>query len=341
METNCTGSKRGVNLPLLAAAAVCTVSAILLLGAAFLRKDIEVSADGTVQSYKTYKTTIGEFLAEKDIGLDPEDKVYPGKDFKLQDDMTIVIKRAVPIVLTDGGVRKELKTTENTVGDFLAAKGIVLGDKDKVYPDPDARLVPNADVRITRTEEKTVTEQKELSYDVAKRENGNMVRGATKIVRQGEKGLAEVTYKVIYEDGKEKTRATLAERIIKKPLSQIVEIGTLSSLKTSRGDNIRYTKQLNMVATAYDASYASTGKKPGDKNYGITCTGIRVREGIAAVDPKVIPLGTKLYVEGYGYALAADTGGAIKGNRIDLFYNDSSKVNRFGMKKLKVYVLDD
>ncbi|MDI6600912.1 MAG: ubiquitin-like domain-containing protein [Thermoanaerobacteraceae bacterium] len=300
-----------------------------------------VSVDGTVQSYKTYKTTVGELLTEKNIELEPEDEVYPGIDVKLEDDMVITIKKAVPIVLTDGGVTKELKTTEETVGDFLKAKGIVLGDKDKVFPNPDDRLVPYVNVKITRIEEKTLVEQKKLPYDVTKRENRNMDQGTTKVVQEGEEGLAEVTYNVTYEDGKEKTREVLAERIIKQPLSKIVEVGTLGVLKTSRGDTIRYTKQLTMIATAYDATYESTGKRPGDRDYGITYTGVPVREGIVAVDPKVIPLGTKLYVEGYGYALAADIGGAIKGNRIDLYYDDPKKVDRFGVKKLKVYVLAD
>jgi Domain of unknown function (DUF348)./G5 domain./3D domain. len=341
METNCTGSKNWISLPILTAAIVCTVAFVLFLGVMFLEKDVKVSVDGTVQSYKTYKTTVGEFLTEKGIELGPEDKVYPGRDIKLKDGMTVTINKAVPIILTDGGVTKELKTTEKTVGDFLKASNIVLGDSDKVFPGLTAALVPYVNIKITRVTEKTVVEQKEIPYDVSKRENRKMDQGTTKVVQEGENGLAEVTYRVTYEDGKEKTREVLAERIIKEPLSKIIEVGTLGVLKTSRGDTIRYTKVLTMTATAYDATYESTGKKPGDKGYGITYSGIPVREGIVAVDPRVIPLGTKLYVEGYGYALAADTGGAIKGNRIDLYYDDPKVVARFGIQKRKVYILAD
>ena len=95
-----------------------------------------------------------------------------------------------------------------------------------------------------------------------------------------------------------------------------------------------------MSSTAYDISFESCGKNPGDKYYGITASGIPVRPGIVAVDPRVIPLGTWLYVEGYGIALAADKGGAIKGNRIDLFYESTKVVDRYGRKTVKVYVLD-
>ena len=100
-----------------------------------------------------------------------------------------------------------------------------------------------------------------------------------------------------------------------------------------------------MEATAYDLSYQSTGKRPGDKAYGITASGMKAGPGVVAVDPKVIPLGTKLYIESmdstkdYGYAVAGDTGGAIKGNRIDLFFFSSSDVRRFGRRNVRVKVL--
>lgn len=74
-----------------------------------------------------------------------------------------------------------------------------------------------------------------------------------------------------------------------------------------------------MLATAYTAGPESTGKAPGDPGYGITATGLPARPGVAAVDPKVIPLGSVLWVEGYGLAVALDTGSAIRGNRIDRY----------------------
>ncbi len=93
------------------------------------------------------------------------------------------------------------------------------------------------------------------------------------------------------------------------------------------------------------ASFADTGKRPGDSGFGITATGATVRKGIIAVDPRVIPLGTRVYVEvlgsaaDYGYAVAADVGGAIKGNKIDVYLTSTGAVNAWGVKKVKVYVL--
>lgn len=103
--------------------------------------------------------------------------------------------------------------------------------------------------------------------------------------------------------------------------------------------NKQYVKELVMSATAYTADYASTGKNPGDPGFGITYSGMKARVGVVAVDPTVIPLGTELYIEGYGYAVAGDIGSAIKGAKIDLFFNTSRECTNYGRQKVLVYVL--
>jgi 3D (Asp-Asp-Asp) domain-containing protein len=97
---------------------------------------------------------------------------------------------------------------------------------------------------------------------------------------------------------------------------------------------------MTMVATAYDPGPASTGKSPGHPAYGITASGMRAGHGVVAVDPRVIPLGTRLYIPGYGNAIAGDTGGAIKGQRIDLGFATYNEAIRYGRQTVTVYVLD-
>lgn len=96
-----------------------------------------------------------------------------------------------------------------------------------------------------------------------------------------------------------------------------------------------YTKIIDVTATAYAPGVADNGHW-GDKTY----VGTLVRKGVVAVDPSVIPMGTKLWVEGYGYAVAEDQGSAIKGNRIDLAFNDRQTALDYGIQKVKVYVLE-
>ncbi|HZK33478.1 MAG TPA: 3D domain-containing protein, partial [Tissierellaceae bacterium] len=135
------------------------------------------------------------------------------------------------------------------------------------------------------------------------------------------------------------------EEILSEPVSNIVEKGTKALVVTSRG-NTSFRKAITMSATAYDLSFESCGKHPGHPAYGITASGTHARPGVVAVDPRVIPLGTKLYVESldgtpdYGFASAEDKGGAIKGNKIDLFFESSTDVRNFGRRKVKVYILD-
>ncbi|MGE5404844.1 MAG: 3D domain-containing protein, partial [Candidatus Saccharibacteria bacterium] len=114
--------------------------------------------------------------------------------------------------------------------------------------------------------------------------------------------------------------------------------GVLANLTGSNSEEISQTgnRVVNMVATAYDDSDECNYPFGGYPSF----IGLPLRVGIVAVDPSFIPLGTKLYVQGYGEAIAADTGGAIKGNRIDLFYPTHKSASDFGIQNVKVYILD-
>ncbi|MEX2460066.1 MAG: 3D domain-containing protein [Paenibacillaceae bacterium] len=102
-------------------------------------------------------------------------------------------------------------------------------------------------------------------------------------------------------------------------------------------------ESVEVMATGYTAGIESTGKSSGHPQYGVTFSGVKVRKGLVstiAADIKVFPLGTLLYIPGYGYGLVADTGSAIKGNKIDLFYQNKKEVYaKWGKKKVNVYVL--
>lgn len=108
---------------------------------------------------------------------------------------------------------------------------------------------------------------------------------------------------------------------------------TPETVETVKSGELNYSKVLTMDATSYTDDPAENG------GYSTTRMGTPLRYGVVAVDPSVIPLGTKLYVEGYGYAVAEDTGGAIKGNRIDVCYTDKAKAHAFGRRNVKVYIL--
>lgn len=115
-------------------------------------------------------------------------------------------------------------------------------------------------------------------------------------------------------------------------VSGIVDKETFTYLGRLAGEPSRYSRSLVMKASAY------TANDPGNGSY--TYRGNVLRKGLVAVDPSVIPLGTRLYIKGYGYAIADDVGGAIKGNRIDLAYDSRRDALDFGVQRVTVYILD-
>ena len=148
----------------------------------------------------------------------------------------------------------------------------------------------------------------------------------------GTDGALITTYRVTLLNGKPVAKVPVkTER--KEPVNDVVVVGK-PSIAVSRSSYSR-KKSMTMHASAYDTSPQTL---PGST--GRTATGIQARYGVVAVDPRVIKLGTYVYVEGYGFAIAADTGGAIKGNRIDLCFNSRREALNFGRKTVKVHILE-
>jgi 3D (Asp-Asp-Asp) domain-containing protein len=256
----------------------------------------------------------------------------------------ITIKRAVPIYVLIDGQEKQVMTYNDTVKEAFESNSIQLGKLDKVLnASLQDKVVKDMKIQVVRVREEIVKEQMPILYQVESRENDHLDKGTEKTVTEGKNGTREKAYKVVYEDNKEISKELVNNSVISNPVNKVVETGTVLTYHTARGDVIRYKKVLNMRATAYTATYADTGKGPGDSGFGITYTGVRVRKGIIAVDPRVIPLGSRVYVEvmgkvtDYGYAVAADTGSAIKGDLIDLYFDSQATVNSWGCKRVRVY----
>ena len=317
---------------------------------AFLKKDVIINDNGSQLVFKTMKSTVGETLEQNSISVSPDDYISVSPDTELQRMKAneIIIKRAVPVNILSDGTEFRLMTYRDTVGEALAVSPVKPEGLDRLEGvKPGDRIEKEMYIRIIRVKEDIVTEKETIPYQTLKRENARLDKGTEKVVKRGEEGIREKQYKVVTEDGIETLRELVKDSVVLDPINMIMEFGTVLNHKTARGDTIRYKKVLDMKATAYTASFKDTGKHPGDPGFGITRTGIRAKKGVIAVDPKVIPLGTRVYVEvagstpDYGFALAADTGGAIKNNKIDLYFDDQDFVDKWGAKKVKVYILLD
>lgn len=160
--------------------------------------------------------------------------------------------------------------------------------------------------------------------------------GQTNIARAGQAGLLERTYKVTYRDDVPVAYHYQGRRVIKAPVDMIIDAGytdRAARAMPSRSGLYTRTSEIDMVATGYSPMEGSGS--------GRCANGMRAGYGVVAVDPRLIPLGSKLFIEGYGYAFAGDTGGAIKGHRIDLGQNTYHAASMVGRRKVRVYVLND
>jgi uncharacterized protein YabE (DUF348 family) len=260
----------------------------------------------------------------------------------------IQIQRAISMKVLADGAEHMIHTTQKTIKDAINHSFIHLGDKDRVLEaDIEDGVVEGMRISLVRVDEIEEIMESPVEYDTIRRESEELAKGEEKVLREGQEGLSKKVFNVILENGEEVSRNLFKELVITPPVNKIVGYGGNDSYRTSRGGVIRAKEVIRMSATSYSSSYRHTGKTPDHPYYGITATGVRAREGIVAVDPNVIPLGSKLYVEleegipDYGFAIAADTGGAVKGNIIDLYFDDEDRISAFGRRRAKVYILEN
>jgi 3D (Asp-Asp-Asp) domain-containing protein len=283
-------------------------------------------------------------LTSNGIKIGPRDKVIPSLDSEVKDKSKLIIKRAVKVEVAVDGKKLSIESAEDNVENLLENENIKTSNMDKIYPSREHAIVKGMKIVVTRVQIKELRESRPIEYETVLKSDAQVKYGAKRLLREGQKGEKEITTRVIYEDGKEVSRKIIREIVKKEPVQKVVAIGTLANSTLSRGGSTNYARHIKMRATAYTADYQSTGKRPGDPAFGITASGTVAKRSIGnyssiAVDPRVIPLGTRLYVEGYGYAIAEDTGGAIKGNRVDLFFNSGSEAINWGVKWVNVYVI--
>lgn len=183
----------------------------------------------------------------------------------------------------------------------------------------------NHGFQTTKIETRTVEVPVVVQYERV----DTLPKGEEKVLQEGTVGLDEVQEEVHYNHGEVVDTKELQRTTITPMKPKIIRAGT-RDIEVSRSYN-RVKEVITMEATAYLPTDGG-----GD---GITATGIPARHGVVAVDPNVIPLGTRVYIPGYGEAIAADTGGDIVGNRIDVVLEDYGSAMQFGRRTVDVYIL--
>ncbi len=240
------------------------------------------------------------------------------------------LKRAIPIeVVADGKVYR-FRSSSRTPGEVLSDLQIRLGPHDRVFPAGDVPLWSGATVRVVRIRRAAAARRVPLPVPVVYRSDPSLPRGRVVVV-PGRPGVKVQRYLQTFADGKLVSQSFLGQEVVRPSTPRVVRTGT-RVMVASRGAFAGY-EYLDMVATAY-APWCCRGVDH------ITATGLRAGYGVVAVDPRVIPLGSRLYIEGYGYAVAGDVGSAIRGLRIDLGMDTARLARQFGRRYVRVYIVE-
>lgn len=250
------------------------------------------------------------------------------------DVFSVTVKEKYDVTVVADGKTVSCHTGDAQVSAVLRQAGIELGENDLVSPSLDTKITEPTQITVTRVTKKQKTETQAVPFTTETRSTSELYTGESRVAQQGVNGVKEITLEYTYHDGVQVSCAQVGEKVVTEPVTKIVENGTKQPAVATTGGTVAYSRVLTVEATAYSGG-------------GVTASGTRARVGAIAVDPRVIPLGSKLYITSadgkswvYGYAVAEDTGGAIKGNRIDLYFNSESQCNSFGRQTAKVYILN-
>ncbi len=306
-------------------------------------KNVTVQNKDELYSIQTLASTTAELALSLPAGMAPADGLVDadsGLPGSIKDGGIYKVLPAYEVNIYADGCRYPVQMAYGTVTDAIHLSGVVLTGEDIVTPAETEALYPGMEIRVTRVLTVYNSETVDLPYDTEYRINHYLAPGEEVVTVEGHMGQVLQKTATVFHDG-EAVSYDCQEIIATPAVNRVVECGAwnvknnpASQMVEGVIDGYAYSKVITASATAYC-------------DQGKTASGIHSKEGVVAVDPRVIPLGTRLYIEStdgswsYGVCLAGDTGGAIKGNKVDLFYDSYSRCMQFGRRSCNIYVLCD
>ncbi|MEB1809649.1 MAG: ubiquitin-like domain-containing protein [Bacillaceae bacterium] len=316
-----------------------------------MAKEINVAINGDEKQVWTTADSVEDLIAQLDITVKEHDKISPSLNTEIQPEMNVTYESAFMVRVKSDGEEHEVWTTSTTVADFLEKESITLGELDRVEPALEDILNTEEEIKVVRVEKVTDVVEETVAFATVTKNDSSLQKGKEKVVDSGQSGLVEKHYEVVLEDGKEVSRELIKTETTRESKDRVVAVGTRQPTPTvSRGSSPTQTstsqsspsqsspsgKTLRVSATAYTANCSGCS--------GITATGINLKNNrnmkVIAVDPNVIPLGSRVHVEGYGTAIAGDTGGAIRGNKIDVHVPTKADAFNWGRRTVTITILD-
>lgn len=366
---------------LIVVAVLAAAVGALLSQTVFAQTSYIITDGDRVTVHRSYSSDPYEVLTEAGIELEEEDTYETG----YADGMNqITVRRMQMVTVINRGAQSVIGTYGETAGSLLARMGITPGTGDTLSCSSETQTYDGMTIELVHTETRIEEEDTTVPYPVNYYEDPDLEPGAEIVLVAGQNGLTHVKSEVTYRNGKEVSRVIVQETVKTKPVTQLVirgvdrtimeqpadpepaeqaapaassgtASGSSSSGSSSSGGS-RYDGSAetsgNVIMTSSGESYTyvdvmtcSTTAYTCEGYVGHTYSGTLARVGAIAVDPTVIPLGTKMYVVSndgqyvYGYCVAEDIGGGIKGNKIDLYFDTYAECWDFGVRMCTVYIL--
>lgn len=306
--------------------------------------------------YMVYSSTASdptEILDEAGFVVGEQDQVIAN----LEDGKTeITIQRAQSVEIFNCGHVILAVSPGETVGEILDRYHVELDAYTVVSSSMDEETYDGMKISINRVVSQEESYSVDIPFHTIRVEDDSLPIGQEEIVQEGRMGECVYTNIVYYQNGIETGREMVGEQTTVEPIDCVIAVGTLDitaptepiiveyaedydggTIELPSGEILSYMTKLDVMATAYTCE--------GWDSEGITATGTVARVGEIAVDPNVIPLGSRVFIRSvdglyvYGVATAEDTGGLIIGNRIDLYMDTVDECILFGYRPCEVYIL--
>lgn len=272
---------------------------------------------------ETRKSTVDEVLKESGLEIGEKDKITPIREHDVTDGMEIRVRHATNATAKIGGKEMELLLVPGTVEDNLLLNDIKYDDDDRISPSLNTKITDDTKIVVDYIDVKTVKKTEKVKSRSLVKLDPTLTSGVEEKV-SGHDGKAVYEYKTTYVNGKKAKTKKSVKKWIRKVQNTELRLGT--SLTGHKGE-YEIKEQFTGNTTAYWMGNNARGASGGRCVYG-TC----------AVDPKRIPYGTNMWIEGYGYARANDCGGAIKNDHVDLWMHNYRESCQWGRRFVTVYV---
>lgn len=323
---------------------------VLLLSRTAFAKNTYVISDGTrVFTYESYATDPEEVLTEAGLELSAYDTYTTETSLG---NTTLTIQRSLKVVVDYHGERMETEACRETVQELLNRLNIYPGENDVLSAEPDSMVYDGMELRVREILREEQTYTAAIAHETTYCYSDAMPEGMEQVMTDGRDGEMRCTALVTYVNGQETEREVISQTVTVNPVTEVIAVGTGlresgeqqgkvvisdGTITLATGEVLTYTGTMQVRASGYTHTDAGCDM--------ITSTGTTVHIGTVAVDPRYIPYGTRMFIVSndgsyiYGISVAEDCGGAIKTDRVDLYFPTTAECFQFGRRDCTVYFL--